>query len=402
MSRHADQRGAALVMIIGVIAVLAVLAATLVMVTANAMQGTAADRERAQAFNLAEGALDKAMNVLSARWPDSSAIYPQVDPTEFWHEFAYPTPLPTPTDAVADQYAPPVAGGDRTSVEIYDNSAARDHWDANGDKIMWVEAQGDVGVKKARVRAQVIITPGNLNLPPGAIQTPGSVLIKGASGVTAEVLAPGSNQAGIYCSNWNDGTAVQKPPLPTQVALADNTDLPPALSADELGYLKTVAQSSLSPKRYFTYADWIAWTATLPADADMEGVFYVDAPGQTVMWPSSLNYNHTGDGVSSTDASGNVLKPCLLVVNAALLTWQSNAPFYGVVYCSGQMDFQGTPDIHGMLISDSPSTDMKSPAIDLAGDYALTYNDNVRQNLLDSLALNVKIVQDTWQEIAPQ
>ena len=290
MERFSDQRGSTLILVIGVIATLAILASTLVLVTANAMQGTAKDRERAQAFNLAEGALDKAMNVLSADWPSSSSMHPQVDPTQFWSEFATPS-------AIADQFATPVAGGDRVSVSFFDNTTAKGYWDSNGDSLMWVEAQGNVGKKQARVRAQVYLSPGDLGLVPNqAVYTPGSAQLGAGASVTAEVLAPGTSSVGIFCNNPDD---VAKKSLPDQVKTYDSAGVDGGLSPGVLGHLKSLAQSSTSPKRYFTAAEWTTFATGSP---NMGGVFFIDAPGAQVTWPSAFD-PLTGDGVSATDAT---------------------------------------------------------------------------------------------------
>lgn len=388
MDRFSAQRGSALILVIGVIATLAVLASTLVLVTANAMQGTAKDRERAQAFNLAEGALDKAMNVLAADWPSSSSIHPRVDPAQFWSEFATPS-------AIANQFAAPAAGGDRVSVSIYDNTTAKGYWDTNGDSLMWVEAQGNVGKVRTRVRAQVYLSPADLGLVPGqAVYTPGSAQLGAGASVTAEVLPPGAPSVGIFCNNPTD---VAKMTLPDQVKPWSSAGVDGGLSPAVLGYLKALAQSSTSPKRYFTAAQWDTFTKT--ATPNMGGVFYVDSPTVDVIWPSAFD-PLTGDGVSVTDATGNVLQPSLLIVDAPNLKWQANYSFYGLIYCTGTVDFQGTPNIHGLLIAGSSSSD--PPAVSISGNYGLMYNDTVRQNLNSAFSMNVKIVKDTWQEIQPK
>ena len=66
--RRDTQRGATLILLIGVIAALAILAATLVMVTVNAQDRTAADRTKTKAFNAAEAALDKSMYSIGMTW----------------------------------------------------------------------------------------------------------------------------------------------------------------------------------------------------------------------------------------------------------------------------------------------------------------------------------------------
>jgi Tfp pilus assembly protein PilX len=389
MVRQSGQRGFALIMVIAVVSILAVLATTLVAVTVNAMHGTARNREQTQAFNLAEAALNKAMNVLATQWPSTLGSNPQVDPTTFWTQFAS-------SSAISGQFAAPAAGGARVSVQFYDNIDTTATWDTTGDKRMWIEAQGNVGQRSARVRAMVFLPPATLGLVAGqAIWTPGTADIGGSSGVSASVLAPGTTQATIYCSNPT--TAVQNgSSISSQINLASSAGVAGGLSPEVLGYLKDLAQSSGT---LYTNTDWIG------QDTDLEGVIYIDAPGQTVTMPSQLKTNHTGDGVNTVDPSNpnKIDQPGLLIVNAAQLTWESNATFYGLVYCSGTMNFQGTPQINGMLISDSTTTGTNNnTAVSISGDYAMTYNDTVRQNLNTAFPLNIKIVGNSWQEIQPR
>ena len=393
MVRQSGQRGFALVMVIAVVSILAVLATTLVAVTVNAMHGTARDREQTQAFNLAEAALNKAMNVLATQWPSTSGSLPQVDPTAFWTQFASSSPI-------SGQFAAPAAGG-RVSVQFYDNGTPpidkSVNWDKNGDRLMWVEAQGNVGQRSARIRAEVYLPPATLGLfASQAIWTPGTAYISGSSAVSASVLATGTTLATIFCSNPT--TAVQNGSgTSSQINVDTSAGKTGGLSPDVLGYLKDLAQSSGS---YYTDTKWIG------QDTDLEGVIYIDAPGQTVAMPSELKTNHTGDGVNTVDPTnpGKIDQPSLLIVNAAQLNWQSSATFYGLVYCSGTMNFQGGPQINGMVVSDSTSPSEKNgeQAVSISGDYALTYNDTVRQNLNTAFPLNIKIVGNTWQEIQPQ
>src|SRR5665648_1187663 len=75
------QRGSSLILIIGVIAALAVMATTLVVLVANVQSNTARDRSRAKAFNVAEGGVDAAQNVLVQTWPTSEtgpAVFDEV------------------------------------------------------------------------------------------------------------------------------------------------------------------------------------------------------------------------------------------------------------------------------------------------------------------------------------
>ena len=73
-SRHrlADQSGSTLLLIVGVVATLAVLSATLVMVTLNTQGATAANRTQVQAFDVAEAGLDSAVAGVGSSWPGAA------------------------------------------------------------------------------------------------------------------------------------------------------------------------------------------------------------------------------------------------------------------------------------------------------------------------------------------
>ena len=70
MARLRDQQGATLVLIIGVIAALAILAAAMVALTANVQHNTATHRTQSKAFNVAEAGLDAGQAALWVNWPD--------------------------------------------------------------------------------------------------------------------------------------------------------------------------------------------------------------------------------------------------------------------------------------------------------------------------------------------
>ena len=96
--RHQEQEtGAALIMVIGVIAALAVMAATITALTLNVKHNTARDRQQTKTFNVAEGVLDHAMAQLAISWPTSDALAPVFVPKDFTDRYF--------TDGVGSQYA---------------------------------------------------------------------------------------------------------------------------------------------------------------------------------------------------------------------------------------------------------------------------------------------------------
>ena len=132
MSRYRDQSGAALIMLIGVTAVLALLSATLVLAIQNQQAATAHERVSTQSFYAAEAALD------------SAAQFAKVGQTmSTTDEWLTQTELQTAFDGAFPD------GADVT-YRVYDNLATVDYdvkWDQGGptapttpDHRVWVEA----------------------------------------------------------------------------------------------------------------------------------------------------------------------------------------------------------------------------------------------------------------------
>jgi len=397
-----SERGSALVLIIGVIAALAILAAALVMLTGNSQSNTARDRQRTQSFNLAEAALDAGLSKLAGEWPFLSEQAPAVDPAAFWGSF-------NAKGDIGNDYAAPRNGGARTQVVFFDNSDTNGDgvvgftkahgwdagYDADGDKQIYVEAQGNVGRMRSRIRALVRMTYLNLGLLENvAIYTPGWVSVNSSAGVTAEVLAPGSDVASVYAFDVVGNGAVSQQIVEK---IGQAWPVEDMITPEMLDYLKTVAKSRGT---YYAYKNG-SWPK-IP-DTAWGGVVYLDGPSAPggFSFPSSVKDTHTGDGVGVTDPVTNeVLGPGVIVAMVSDLKWQSNAPYYGLIYCSGTINLQGTPQIHGIVVSASGSRN--PPAVDVSGDYSIRYNDNVRQNLNQEFPLNVKTVANTWQEINPK
>ena len=133
MSRYEDQTGAALIMLIGVTAVLALLSATLVLAIQNQQAATAHERVNTQSFYAAEAALD------------SAAQFAKVDKT-------MSTTAEWLTEAeLQAAFAGAFPDGADVTYRVYDNLSAVDYavkWDRGGptapttpDHRVWVEAE---------------------------------------------------------------------------------------------------------------------------------------------------------------------------------------------------------------------------------------------------------------------
>lgn len=142
-----DQTGSTLLLVIGVTAVLAVLATTLVMVTTNTQGATADNRTRVEAFDVAEAGLASAVAGVGSSWPSTlGTTFTQTDLLA-----AFDEAFPTSDYADADE---------RPSVTIsaYDDLTPIDtsvEWDSNGNGVMWVQSRGVSASKAATVRTQI-------------------------------------------------------------------------------------------------------------------------------------------------------------------------------------------------------------------------------------------------------
>jgi Tfp pilus assembly protein PilX len=171
MRRRTSESGAALILLLGIVATLAILAATAVFVLANQQGATAAVRAHDQSFNYAEAGLDSAvMAVRTTTWPAAGASFSQATLTS-----AYDATYPSGS-------RPPL------TIKVYDNQATVDEaitWDKGGptapstpDGKLWVEASATYDGKTSKVRTLVgqVNSTGALSLPAAAIYTDGDVI----------------------------------------------------------------------------------------------------------------------------------------------------------------------------------------------------------------------------------
>lgn len=396
--RWRSQNGS-IILVVGVVATLAILAVALVFLVNNAQSNTARDRQRTQAFSLAEGAMDDGMALLARTWPSTAA--PSWDPVDFWTRFS------TNSTGTID-YTSPRAGTDPAKLVFFDNfdtngdgvvgyNPATEAWDAavdtKSDNLMYVEAQGNVGSKSARVRALVRRNFLNLGLLANvAACTAGQLYVNAAATLGAEVLTPGFNQARALDYIWDP-----KGNTDQIINTSGNQSVSNMISPETLALLKIAAQSAV-PIRYYT---------SQPPDSAFlgGGLIYIDAPGVDISWPSNVKTTNTGDGIGIVDpVSEKVLPPGALIVRARSFKWQANVgeheaipAYYGLIYCDGPITLSGTMEIHGMIVS----ADNTSEAVRLTGNEQLIYNDNVRQNLNMEFPSTVTIERNSWREIQP-
>ena len=184
MHRYTSQKGAALIMMMGIMASLAILAATMVFVIVNQQKATAIVRSRTQSVYAAEAALDSGVQLAKVASPmPTSAAAATANP---WLDQA----------ALALAFNGGFPGRAVGEFGYYDNITPVDtstKWDSNADKLMWVQATVTYAKKttKERVLVSQSIQPFSAALPKAVTYSDTGIRLKGTSDIYA-VNADGS------------------------------------------------------------------------------------------------------------------------------------------------------------------------------------------------------------------
>lgn len=197
MARHRSQRGSSLVLLLGIMAVLAILASSLIVVLANAQRNTARERSQSKSFHVAEAALDGAMANISQNWPSATPVpFPTA---AFQNEFKS-TPSPSSTSTPQPENPGPT-GADvpDVSVTYFDDSdtnhdgkinAQDANFDANGNEMLYIVAQAGVLKRASRVQCLVHRSDFEPQIPLATVLwTGGDLLNNSAGGGTLEKVS---------------------------------------------------------------------------------------------------------------------------------------------------------------------------------------------------------------------
>jgi hypothetical protein len=417
MQRRDRQQGAALIMIIGVIAALAILASALVFLSANASSNTARDRNRAKAFNVAEAAADLALYKVGLEWPTSGDVsLTSTEKAAFLARF--PSAEFADADVSIDYFDDVDANGDGKLTLLGDGSVGQ-RYDTGPNGLIYVEAQATVGGQKARIQLEAKRVLFDTRIPhgipaatDGAIggnnhksSIDGNPLYGGFMGdqTTLTVMAGGTiypdapDPAYIPPENQKSGlgSGVVDGVLPPEILQG----LIAAAQADGTWYSDIASEQAAGAKPIPDK------NLTTP----YEGLVVIettDAKG--VPLKGSDDYN--GDGVSPHKPPGIliVIGPKTMYPDdptktgyAAGIDLAGNSNYYGIVYTDGRIWGTGTTNILGMALS-LGLYDPSLPAIDLTGSRRISYNDNVLANINQIVQLNTQIVPNTWRQIQPQ
>jgi len=178
MQRHTKETGAALILLIGITAALAILTGALVMLLANQQGATASERTTKTSLYYAEAALDSGVNAIKATTTVSTKDFPyglpdaQIDMSQMNTEYAVACPSPAPT---------PI-------YKVYDNVSGADTgvaYDVNMDHRVWVQATVTYQGHTSRLREMLDSSTTASILPEAALYADTDIVASGTSDVYA-------------------------------------------------------------------------------------------------------------------------------------------------------------------------------------------------------------------------
>lgn len=376
LSKRESQRGAGLVVIIGIVAALAIMASSVVILSGNVQHNTYNDRMDKTAFNVAEGAMDSAMYMLATDWPFTSATQPEFDVDAFRAQ--YPE----------EDFPAPDGGGSFVNVEYYEDLSPTNTaitWDADGDRILLLVVQANVGASSARIQSQIKMDELRMGMPRGiALFTEGDLLSKGGGTnpkIGVEVPPPAGEVTSVYAGGMIEESDV------TSSEIVQNPNATQTLeNVFPLTLIERLVKMAREHDRYF---DTVAEAESSPSDptyspaGGLSGLTVIDAsPSETL--------KVTANTVLNSENSPGIL----LILGGGTLEWGGTADYYGVIYCEGVMSTSvGTSTIHGMVLAGSNE--------DMRGTCNIMYNDRCIAKLETLYPSMIQQVPNTWRELQP-
>lgn len=384
MSRLRSQQGAGLILIMGVIATLAILAAAMVVLSINVQHNTAKATSQGKAFNVAEAGLDAGQSALWVKWPapadglpggPAPAVLPTVSSSAFQAQFS------------ASEFPSPTGGGNFVTLAFYDddnnltNPGVRTQYsyDENANGRMWIESRGATGTRAAKVMALVQKIDYDVQIRQGvALYTDGVMSTNGTGNQPVVGLDPPATTATVYAQGGWSGNGNTEIQGGIDLVQNDPTVALQDVFPDEV--LTNLIDTAAAAGKYYTTqadiptSDW----STDPRIIVIErgGVDAKDMPDTD--GSSVWSENHPG---------------ILICLSGDMNQTGQQKSIYGIVYLMSGLLLRGNAEIHGMVVTQGSA--------DMRGTRAVNYNATVMANLNRPVTLSVKLVPNTWREIQP-
>jgi Tfp pilus assembly protein PilX len=400
--RAGSERGSALIVGVMVSMLMVSMGMATAVVIDSQSQGSARERLDESDFNLAQGALESQLSILTARWPGGSgAAYPSQCTTSSVSAQCPDPSMLRASYTSADYSSSPVWNTqvrDNLTGDFYSDSgtASAPHWDSNGDGKIWVRAT-------ATVRNHTRAVVGLIQIDRQSEQLPHSTLVAGSMSIsnngnkalictklpddaTGNSCTPSSSsQVGpvqVRCTTYTSSCLDIRTPIDNSVQISPyNVQLGYAqqssLGADALARLKARAQ-----------ADGTYYGGTCPSS--MQGpsagmVVFVDGAN------CSYNSNATYNSLSS---------PGVFIINGGTLTLTGTSTFIGVIYGANPpagvttVDLEGNTSVIGGINVDGNGTFIAG-----SSHVNLVFDDFAFSKVTSYGAAH--LVQNKWREFVP-
>jgi Tfp pilus assembly protein PilX len=391
-----DEGGWVLMTAIGLLAVMASIAAATAGVVDTQTRESGVTRTKETAFNLAEAALNAQIFALARDWPGQGR---QDDP--------YPVCTPASTSARCPSAAtistlfasPDTATSSSWETIVRDNNASQAQsfysdelaatapaYDSNGDGRVWVRAEGVAAGRKRTLIALVRVDEIFEEMPRGAViagridldNQGKKVMIDGTNGSYPTVTVRCSRNDGVCLGHGWVGDPVN-------------------------GHVDGKFEDQVWPPTFVdNYGGGDATTPEarerLKATAAANGDYYPSCPPEVpsgpVVWIESGNCRWTGNGGGNSEAS-----PGLLIINNGTLYFGGTTFFHGIVYALNPtlsagtvVDLQGNTEVIGGVLIDGPGS------LSVGSSKLNVKLDQRAWNAARSYT-NAGMIQNTWREI---
>ena len=402
LDRLRAERGSAMIVAVMVTALMMTMGLATAAVIDTQTQKSARERLDESDFNLAQGALQSQLSILTAKWPGGSgAAYPSQCTNG---SVSAQCPDPSMVRAsfnTADYSSAPVWNTqvrDNLTGDFYSDSgtASAPHWDSNGDGKVWVRATATV---KNHIRAVV----GLIQIDRQTEQLPHSTLVAGSMSIsnrgnkalictklpdnaTGNSCNPSSSsQIGpvqVRCTTYTSSCLNIRSPINNSPQISPyNVQLgysqPSSLSADALNRLKARAQ-----------ADGTYYSGTCPGG--MQG-----PSAGMVVFVDGANCSYSGNATWNS-----LTAPGVFIINGGTLSLTGNTTFIGVIYAAN-------PPASGTTVNLGGNTSVIG-GINVDGNGTFLAGSSHVNLVFDDFAFSkvtsygaAHLVQNKWREFVP-
>jgi hypothetical protein len=380
-ARRDRRRGSTLILLLGIVAVLSILAVALVATLANAQHSTSRNKARTTAFDVAEAAVGVTMHSLSQGWPKLDTP---------WSETSFTAGATDFESTFGVTYG--ASQGDALWVAVLDDSTAGTAggagYDQNENGYLWIDAQARVSGVSSRIRTLVQAKFYEMNVPLSVVVAANGDLLSNA--------ANGNIASGKYKIGAQDVSIGG--PQPVAIAIGGKIWNPEVAwpYVDENPIVKPRPEELITPEMITDLTLIAKQTGKFyenGAVPDFTGLCVVNAPKGTTI---TLGQNGNDPPYNSPTSPG-----ILLVLGGATLRLTGSTQYYGVVYSEGDDDpvtpdivgASGNPIIYGMMVTKG--------SIDLRGVVQVIYREDCVINLNHQFQTSTKLVPSFWRELTP-